>query len=57
MVDGWFGLYMYQNKTSKKGWYVFLNSVITLHVKDRKLLEEFKAKNLGQGLSLKTEII
>ena len=40
--EGCFGLYIYKNKASKMGWYVFLDFKITLHARDRDLLDLIK---------------
>ena len=41
-AEGCFGLYIYKNAALKIGWYTFLEFKITLHVKDKKLLENIK---------------
>jgi hypothetical protein len=47
--EGCFGLYIYRNAALKIGWYTFLDFKITLHVKDRNILEQFK-KYFGVGV-------
>ena len=46
--EGCFGLYIYTNTASKIGWYVFLDFKITLHKKDKDLLDQIK-KYFGIG--------
>jgi hypothetical protein len=41
-AEGFFWLYTYSNTASKSGWYVFLDFKITLHKKDRDLLDQIK---------------
>lgn len=40
--EGCFGLYIYTNTASKTGWYVFLDFKITLHLRDRDILDQIK---------------
>jgi len=47
--EGCFGLYTYKNAALKIGWYTFLDFKITLHVKDRNILEQIK-KYFGVGV-------
>jgi hypothetical protein len=46
---GCFGLYTYKNAALKIGWHTFLDFKITLHVKDRNILEQIK-KYFGVGV-------
>lgn len=41
-AEGCFGLYIYKNAALKIGWYTFLEFKITLHVKDKKWLENIQ---------------
>lgn len=40
--EGCFGLYIYKNTALKIGWYAFLDFKITLHKKDKDLLDKIK---------------
>jgi hypothetical protein len=40
--EGCFGLYIYPNTASKIGWYVFLDYKITLHEKDKIILDQIQ---------------